>query len=58
MKLVTEIDTYGSAYGNILIHTSVKLVTIDEALKELSRYILIHTSVKLVTPPDTNTARR
>ena len=35
----------------ILIHTSVKLVTVAEDYARLNARILIHTSVKLVTRP-------
>ena len=41
----------------ILIHTSVKLVTLLHTAKNPLKRILIHTSVKLVTPGRLLTAK-
>ena len=50
MKLVTYNPSLSEADANILIHTSVKLVTdLNEVYSWLISSILIHTSVKLVT---------
>ena len=50
MKLVTDARGYVRAIPTaILIHTSVKLVTIEHTAGLPCLKILIHTSVKLVT---------
>ena len=49
MKLVTQMHNTMCALFVILIHTSVKLVSLPNDNPMLSGYILIHTSVKLVT---------
>ena len=50
MKLVTQDEIEQLQRNNILIHTSVKLVTLQERIViSCVTIILIHTSVKLVT---------
>ena len=49
MKLVTALGLGSKWLKNILIHTSVKLVTILYRIGGTDMRILIHTSVKLVT---------
>ena len=46
---MTAVRAPAATRGRILIHTSVKLVTIKDALFRKVGAILIHTSVKLVT---------
>ena len=49
MKLVTHAHVRAIYSTSILIHTSVKLVTLRRASFRVKCRILIHTSVKLVT---------
>ena len=53
MKLVTHLVHAVKALGDILIHTSVKLVTQSRPDRVRRYSILIHTSVKLVTQMNT-----
>ena len=46
---MTDAAANSKRHPTILIHTSVKLVTLSGEIYRYADYILIHTSVKLVT---------